>query len=132
MLSREENYERQPETYERFYAIAVGRMGIRPQDFDDMTFAQFTYSYWGWLSGQVAAYRQNMECIRWEVYNLNIIQLKEKPSITELYPFPWDTQASKPKIDPYSPESQAKAKRLLDILNRELDRKNGKNSGHTD
>ena len=53
-------------------------MGIRPCDFEDMTFAQYCWAVYGWSQQQIQRQRQEWERARWQTWILTSIQLEKK------------------------------------------------------
>ena len=79
-------------TYEKLYSIAVGQIGIRPCDFEDMTFAEYCWAAYGWNRMQIQKQRQEWEIGRWQTWILTSIQLekKDRKPMNEMFPLPWD------------------------------------------
>ena len=67
-------------------------MGMRPQEFEQMTVAEFYYDWVGWSSRQVELQQQAWERTRGEAWVLTSIQLdkKDRKPMHEMYPLPWD------------------------------------------
>lgn len=74
-------------------------MGMRPDDFGDLTPAEFFYAYAGWATQQRARQKQQWEQLRWQTWVLTCIQLekKDRREMTEMFPLPWEmSQDAKP------------------------------------
>ena len=80
-------------TYERWFAIAVGQMGLAPEAFAALTPAEFVYTWLGWIDGEQTKRRQEWERERWAVWVATCIQLdkKDRLPMTEMFPLPWET-----------------------------------------
>lgn len=67
-------------------------MGMRPDDFADLTPAEFFYAYAGWATHQRAMQKQQWEQMRWQTWVLTCIQLekKDRREMTEMFPLPWE------------------------------------------
>jgi hypothetical protein len=79
-------------TYERWFAIAVGQMGLAPEAFAALTPAEFVYTWLGWSDGERSRQRQEWERKRWSVWVSTCIQLdkKDRLPMTEMFPLPWE------------------------------------------
>ena len=75
-------------------------MGMRPQEFEQMTAAEFYYAWVGWSSRQVELQQQAWERTRWEAWVLTSIQLdkKDRKPMHEMYPLPWDKADITPPV----------------------------------
>ena len=67
-------------------------MGMRPDDFNAMTPAEFAYASFGWSELEQSRVQQAWERERWGVWVQTSIQLdqKDRLEITQMFPFPWD------------------------------------------
>ena len=76
-------------------------MGMRPDDFNDLTPAEFFYAWAGWAKANRDAQRQEWERTRWQTWILTCIQLekKDRKEMVEMFPLPWETPPP-PKIIP--------------------------------
>ena len=92
-----------------WFAIGVGQMGLRPDDFNDLTPAEFFYAWAGWAKANRDAQRQEWERnrdaqrqewerTRWQTWVLTCIQMekKDRKEMTQMFPLPWE-KASAPK-----------------------------------
>ena len=79
-------------TYERFFAVAVGQMGITPDVFNDMTPAEFCYAWTGWHKMQTDLAKGQWERIRWSTRLLSILMVdkKNRNDIVKMTELPWD------------------------------------------
>lgn len=82
-------------TYERWFAIAVGRMGLMPEAFECLTPAEFIYAWLGWSDGEQSRLRQAWERERWAVWVATCIQLdkKDRLPMMEMFPLPWEASS---------------------------------------
>ena len=73
-------------------------MGLRPCDFEMMTPAEFWYAYVGYCARERQREQAAWERTRWQSWVLTSIQLerKDRRSMTEMFPLPWD-KASLPE-----------------------------------
>jgi|GEM_PF-771735 hypothetical protein len=107
-------------TYEKWFAIGVGQMGLRPCDFEALTVAEFYYAYMGFSAQHYQQIRDTWERIRWQTWVLTSIQLerKDRKSMTEMFPMPWDNTAASPKGAQISmKERQERIKRIMECVN---------------
>ena len=67
-------------------------MGMRPDDFNDLTPAEFIHAWLGWMELQEAGMRQAWERERWAVWILTTIQMERKDRLpmTQMFPLPWE------------------------------------------
>ena len=74
--------------------MAVGQMGLRPADFEQMTVAEFYYAWVGWSRREVEREQQAWERERWSVWVLTSVQLdrKDRKPMQEMFPLPWDKE----------------------------------------
>ncbi len=73
-------------------------MGLRPCDFEQLTPAEFIYTWLGWQGQQENLLRQAWERERWAVWILTSIQMerKDRQPMTQMFPLPWENQPSEP------------------------------------
>ena len=92
-------------------------MGIRPCDFEDMTFAEYCWTAYGWTRMQRQKQKQEWEIGRWQTWVLTSIQLekKDRKPMTEMFPLPWDKD-NVPAPPPQLTLEQRR-QRALDMLN---------------
>ncbi len=71
-------------------------MGLRPEVFEGMTPAEFTYAWLGWAKRERDREQQAWERERWSVWVLTSIQLerKDRRPMTQMFPMPWDRPAA--------------------------------------
>lgn len=102
-------------TYERWFAIAVGQMSMRPEDFEALTPAEFIYAWLGWSEQEQIRQQQMWERERWAVWVLTSIQLdrKERRAMTEMFPLPWETEATETPEPLTMQERRERIKRIL-------------------
>ena len=76
-------------------------MGMRPDDFNDLTPAEFFYAWAGWAKANIDRQKQEWERTRWQTWVLTCIQLekKDRKEMVEMFPLPWETPPP-PKIIP--------------------------------
>ena len=84
-----------------WFAIGVGQMGLRPDDFADLTPAEFFYAWAGWAKADRDAQKQEWERLRWQTWVLTCIQMekKDRREMVEMFPLPWETPPP-PKVIP--------------------------------
>ncbi len=68
-------------------------MGMRPDDFDDITPARFIYAWLGWMEREESRMRQAWERERWAVWILTSIQMerKDRQPMTQMFPLQWES-----------------------------------------
>ena len=91
-------------------------MGMRPQEFEQMTVAEFYYAWVGWSSRQVELQQQAWERTRWEAWVLTSIQLdkKDRKPMHEMFPLPWDSEPQVAKQEELTIEQRReRAKEML-------------------
>ncbi len=83
-----------------------------------MTPAEFIYAYIAWADIEQSRTRQAWECERWAVWVLTSIQLEKKDrlSITDMFPLPWEEASS--TFDNRELSMQERVQRVNLILNR--------------
>lgn len=94
-------------------------MAMRPDDFNDLTPAEFIHAWFGWMELQEAGMRQAWERERWGVWILTTIQMERKDRLpmTQMFPLPWEaipTQATDLSMN-------ERLERVNQILNRTSD-----------
>jgi hypothetical protein len=77
--------------------VAVGQMGMRPCDFEDMTPAEFIYAWNGFARRKQDEERAAWERTRWQIWTLTCIQLmpKDRAEMKAMFPLPWDEPIKK-------------------------------------
>lgn len=67
-------------------------MGLRPDDFNTLTPAEFIYVWFGWSDQQQSLNKQAWERERWAVWITTCIQLdkKDRQPMTQMFPLPWE------------------------------------------
>jgi hypothetical protein len=91
-------------------------MGLRPDDFDAMTPAEFIYAWLGWQQLEESRMRQAWERERWAVWVLTSIQLdrKDRRPMTQMFPLPWETAFAAEPVEQLSmAERLARVNRIL-------------------
>jgi len=95
-------------------------MGMRPDDFNHLTPAEFVYAWLGWMELQESIMQEAWERERWSVWILTSIQLdrKDRRAMTQMFPLPWETipaQAEQLTME----ERQERVNRILNFKNDE-------------
>ena len=74
-------------------------MGLRPDDFADLTPAEFFYVWAGWAKANIERQKQEWERTRWQTWVLTCswMEKKDRKEMTEMFPLPWEN-APAPKI----------------------------------
>lgn len=100
-------------TYERWFAIAVGQMGLAPEVFAALTPAEFVYIWLGWSDGEQTRRRQEWERERWSVWVAACMQLdkKDRLPMTEMFPLPWES----PVLPQQEPTMEERKERIKDM-----------------
>lgn len=90
-------------------------MGMRPDDFNDLTPAEFVYARLGWMNLQESVMRQSWERERWSVWVLTSIQLdrKDRRDMTQMFPLPWESRSACEEIELTMEERQERVNRIL-------------------
>lgn len=93
-------------------------MGIRPCDFEDMTFAQYCWAVYGWSQQQIQRQRQEWERARWQTWILTSIQLekKDRKQMDEMFPLPWDKDSCPQQ--PADLSLEERRRRATEMLNK--------------
>lgn len=65
---------------------------MRPDDFNDLTPAEFMYAWIGWMELEENRVKQVWERERWAVWILTSIQMEQKhrQPMTRMFPLPWE------------------------------------------
>lgn len=94
-------------------------MGMRADDFNDLTPAEFIYAWIGWMELQESRIREAWERKRWAVWILTSIQLdrKDRQPMTQMFPLPWESQPMEIK----ELTMEERAERVKQILNKKND-----------
>lgn len=91
-------------------------MGLRPDDFNALTPAEFIYAWIGWSEQEQNRTKQAWERERWSVWVATCIQLekKDRQPMTQMFPLPWE------EVIPPSQEltMEERKERINQILNR--------------
>lgn len=68
-------------------------MGMRPDDFNTLTPAEFMYAWIGWMDLEESRVKQTWERERWAVWVLTSIQMDRKSRLpmTQMFPLPWES-----------------------------------------
>ena len=105
-------------TYERWFAIAVGQMGMRPDDFDDITPARFIYAWLGWMEREQSRMRQAWERERWAVWILTSIQMerKDRQPMTQRFPLPWEAAPVAEPVELSMAERVDRVNKILKVI----------------
>ncbi len=92
-------------------------MGLRPDDFNALTPAEFIYVWLGWSDLEQSRNKQAWERERWAVWITTCIQLdkKDRLPMTQMFPLPWE------EVSDIPPEltMEERKERINKILNRE-------------
>ena len=88
---------------------------MRPEDFEALTPAEFIYAWLGWSEQEQIRQQQMWERERWAVWVLTSIQLdrKERRVMTEMFPLPWETEATETPEPLTMQERRERIKRIL-------------------
>jgi hypothetical protein len=98
-------------------------MGMRPDDFDDMTPARFIYAWLGWMECEESRMRQAWERERWAVWILTSIQMerKDRQPMTQMFPLPWECQPAHGNDELTMEERRERVNRILNQKNDETE-----------
>ena len=98
--------------------MAVGQMGLRPADFEQMTAAEFFYAWLGWSRREVEQQQQAWERERWSVWVLTSVQLdrKDRKPMQEMFPLPWDKEESAPPRELTIEERTERVKLIMQCI----------------
>lgn len=94
-------------------------MGMRPDDFADLTPAEFFYAWAGWAKADTDKRKEAWERTRWEVWVLTCIQLekKDRKDMTAMFPLPWEHMAEQMTPTPSAELTQEeRQKRINELL----------------
>ena len=85
-------------------------MGMRPDDFNDLTPAEFFYAWLGWAKAERDRQKQAWEQIRWQTWVLTCIQLdkKDRKEMVEMFPLPWEKAPAVKPSGELTPEERKK------------------------
>lgn len=91
-------------------------MGLRPDDFNVLTPAEFIYAWIAWSELEQNRTKQAWERERWAVWVATCIQLdkKDRQPMTQMFPFPWEEVAPPPQ----ELTMEERKERINEILNR--------------
>jgi hypothetical protein len=91
-------------------------MGLRPDDFNALTPAEFIYAWIGWSELEQNRTKQAWERKRWSVWVATCIQLdkKDRQPMTQMFPLPWEEVVSIQQ----ELTMEERKKRVNDILNK--------------
>ncbi len=91
-------------------------MGLRPDDFNALTPAEFIYAWIGWSELEQNRTKQAWERERWSVWVATCIQLdkKDRQPMTQMFPLPWEEVVSIQQ----ELTMEERKKRVNDILNK--------------
>lgn len=91
-------------------------MGLRPDDFNALTPAEFIYAWIGWSEMEQNRTKQAWERERWSVWVATCIQLdkKDRQPMTQMFPLPWEEVVSIQQ----ELTMEERKKRVNDILNK--------------
>lgn len=91
-------------------------MGLRPDDFNELTPAEFIYAWIGWSELEQNRTKQAWERERWSVWVATCIQLdkKDRQPMTQMFPLPWEEVVSIQQ----ELTMEERKKRVNDILNK--------------
>lgn len=92
-------------------------MGLRPDDFNALTPAEFIYAWISWSELEQNRTKQAWERERWSVWVATCIQLdkKDRQPMTQMFPLPWE--GSETLLDKPLTMKERK-ERINEILNR--------------
>jgi hypothetical protein len=96
-------------------------MGMRPDDFDYITPAQFIYAWWGWMEREENLLRQAWERERWAVWILTSIQMerKDRQPMTQMFPLPWETATVAEPVELTMAERRERVNKILKVIENE-------------
>lgn len=91
-------------------------MGLRPDDFNALTPAEFIYAWIGWSELEQNRIKQAWERERWSVWVATCTQLdkKDRQPMTQMFPLPWEKVTTLPQ----ELTMDERKKRVNDILNK--------------
>ena len=94
-------------------------MGLRPDDFNDLTPAEFFYAWAGWAKANVDSQKQEWERTRWQTWVLTCIQMdkKDRKEMTQMFPLPWEKASiSKPIVSSADLTPEERQKRVDELM----------------
>jgi hypothetical protein len=96
-------------------------MGMRPDDFDDLTPAKFIYAWLGWQESEASRMRQAWERERWAVWILTSIQMerKDRQPMTQMLPLPWEATIAAEPVELSMAERVERVNKILKTIENE-------------
>ena len=93
-------------------------MGMRPDDFDDITPARFIYAWLGWMEREESRMRQAWERERWAVWILTSIQMerKDRQPMTQMFPLPWEATIIAEPVELSMAERVRRVNKILKVI----------------
>ncbi len=93
-------------------------MGMRPDDFDDITPARFIYAWLGWMEREESRMRQAWERERWAVWILTSIQMerKDRQPMTQMFPLPWESAIVAEPVELSMAERVDRVNKILKVI----------------
>ena len=94
-------------------------MGLRPDDFGDLTPAEFFYVWAGWAKANIDRQKQEWERTRWQTWVLTCIQMdkKDRKEMVEMFPLPWEKASiSKPIVSSADLTPEERQKRVDELM----------------
>ena len=93
-------------------------MGMRPDDFDDITPARFIYAWLGWMEREESLMRQAWERERWAVWILTSIQMerKDRQPMTQMFPLPWESATVAEPVELAMAERVRRGNKILKVI----------------
>ncbi len=93
-------------------------MGMRPDDFDDITPARFIYAWLGWMEREESRMRQAWERERWAVWILTSIQMerKDRQPMTQMFPLPWESATVAEPVELSMAERVDRVNKILKVI----------------
>ena len=93
-------------------------MGMRPDDFDDITPVRFIYAWLGWMEREQSRMRQAWERERWAVWILTSIQMerKDRQPMTQMFPLPWEAATVAEPVELSMAERVQRVNKILKVI----------------
>ena len=94
-------------------------MGLRPDDFADLTPVEFFYAWAGWAKANIDRQKQEWERTRWQTWVLTCIQMdkKDRKEMTQMFPLPWEKASiSKPIVSSADLTPEERQKRVDELM----------------
>lgn len=94
-------------------------MGLRPDDFVDLTPAEFFYAWAGWAKANIDRQKQEWERTRWQTWVLTCIQMdkKDRKEMVDMFPLPWEKASiSKPIVSSADLTPEERQKRVDELM----------------